>query len=251
MATQNALRHSHSRLTATSPRFAEALVLVDMPERTKSKIPTTPPPEPIRIEQGSSKIPLFIKSGWSFLLEVGKVVLVSLAIITIVKSFLFQPFYVKGASMEPTFFDHEYLIINEIGYRFHPPSRGDIVVLRYPRDPSQYFIKRVVGLPGERIEIRNGAVVIINDDHPEGVTLDESAYINAAVNTAGGTPVQLGDNEYYVLGDNRASSLDSRSSTLGPVKRSAIVGRAWFRLWPVQRFTVFEAPPYGFATPDQ
>ncbi|MBI5254729.1 signal peptidase I, partial [Candidatus Falkowbacteria bacterium] len=79
-----------------------------------------------------------------------KVVCISLAIIIPVRYFLIQPFYVKGASMEPNFFDHEYLIINEIGYRFDAPQRGDIVVFKYPKDQSQYFIKRIVGLPGEK-----------------------------------------------------------------------------------------------------
>lgn len=201
------------------------------------------PEEPL-IERGTSKVPIFIKSGWSFLLEVGKVVIISLAIITIVKNFLFQPFYVKGASMEPTFFDREYLIINEISYRFHAPERGDIVVLRYPRDPSQFFIKRVIGLPGEKIDIQNGAVMIYNNEQPEGFLLNESLYLELDVRTTGSGPIQLTADQYFVLGDNRPASLDSRSASLGPVDRSAIIGRAWFRLWPLQRFTVFETQPY-------
>ncbi|MFH1171768.1 MAG: signal peptidase I [bacterium] len=205
-------------------------------------------PSPV-IEQGPSKTPIFIKSGWSFLVEVGKVVVISLAIITIVKSFLFQPFYVKGASMEPTFSDREYLIINEISYRFHPPQRGDVVVLRYPRDPSQYFIKRVIGLPGERVDTSSGSVVIYNNEHPEGFTLNEHDYLSADVRTIGSSQVDLGSRQYFVLGDNRSASLDSRSTSLGPIDRSVIVGRAWFRLWPPQRFTVFATPPYGDATP--
>ncbi|HCH00229.1 MAG TPA: signal peptidase I [Actinobacteria bacterium] len=220
-------------------------ILQRMPETPLRKISATPKKEDPLIERGTSKVPIFIKSGWSFLLEVGKVVVISLAIITIVKNFLFQPFYVKGASMEPTFFDREYLIINEISYRFNAPGRGDIVVLRYPRDPSQFFIKRIVGLPGEKIDIQSGAVTIYNNENPDGLTLDESMYLDTHVRTTGSGPIQLGSDEYFVLGDNRPASLDSRSASLGPVHRSAIIGRAWFRLWPVQRFTVFDTPQYG------
>ena len=97
-----------------------------------------------------------------FVWEVFKVVVISLAIIVPIRYYLIKPFYVKGASMEPTFYDHEYLIINEIGYRFGEPNRGDVVVFRYPFDPSQYFIKRVIGLPGERVKISNGKVEIFN-----------------------------------------------------------------------------------------
>lgn len=215
-----------------------------MPEIPQRKTGPTSKKEDPLIEQGRSKVPIFIKSGWSFLLEVGKVVVISLAIITIVKNFLFQPFYVKGASMEPTFFDREYLIINEISYRFHAPERGDIIVLRYPRDPSQFFIKRIVGLPGEKVDIQNGAIMIYNNEQPDGFALNESIYLDNNIRTTGTGPIQLSADEYFVLGDNRPASLDSRSASLGPVHRSAIIGRAWFRLWPIQRFTVFDTPQY-------
>src|SRR3989339_174157 len=103
-----------------------------------------------------------MRNFFIFVFEVIKVVLISLAIIIPVRYFLIQPFYVKGASMEPNFFDHEYLIINEIGYRLAKPQRGDIVVFRYPKDPRQYFIKRVIGLPGETMRIKDGKVFVIN-----------------------------------------------------------------------------------------
>ena len=87
-----------------------------------------------------------------FILEVIQIVIISAAIIVPIRYFLIQPFYVKGASMEPNFYDHEYLIIDELSYRLRDPIRGEIVVFRYPRDPSQFFIKRVVGMPGETVE---------------------------------------------------------------------------------------------------
>lgn len=201
------------------------------------------------IEAGKPRFPLLLKSGLDFLLEVAKTVVISVTIIVLVRHFLFKPFYVKGASMEPTFLDHQYLIINEIDYRFRQPERGDIIVLRYPKDPSQFFIKRIIGLPNETVEIRDNHVSITNQDHPEGFVLDEGMYLDAEVKTVGGQSTVLGSDQYFVLGDNRSASLDSRSVALGPIHRSAIIGRAWFRVWPFQKFTVFRSPDYPPTTP--
>src|SRR3989344_8759420 len=99
----------------------------------------------------SEDIPRAASPALAFVFELIQVVAVSLAIIIPVRYFLIQPFYVKGASMEPNFFDHEYLIIDELSYRYKQPQRGEIVVFRYPNDPSQFFIKRVIGIPGETV----------------------------------------------------------------------------------------------------
>lgn len=195
-------------------------------------------------------VPSFSESVVSFIVEVAKVVIISLAIIIPIRYFLIQPFYVKGASMEPNFFDNEYLVVDEISYRFGEPHRGDVVVLRNPRHESDFFIKRVVGLPGERIVITNSTVTIYNTEHPSGTLLDESAYLTPAVRTSGDEDVTLRSNELFVLGDNRESSLDSRY--FGPITRKEIVGRTWIRAWPVNRMTVFSAPSYPIvnASPD-
>ncbi|MBI4143111.1 signal peptidase I [Candidatus Uhrbacteria bacterium] len=177
-----------------------------------------------------------------YLLEVIRVVIVALAIIIPVRYFLIQPFYVKGASMEPNFEDHEYLIIDELSYRFREPLRGDIVVFRYPYDPSQFFIKRVIGLPGERVDIRDGAIRIRTAEHPNGFTLVED-YLAPNVTTPGERSVTLGMDEFFVLGDNRRASFDSKD--FGPIPRRAIVGRAWFRGWPPSKFSRFTAPAYA------
>lgn len=147
--------------------------------------------------------------------------------------------------MEPNFYDHEYLIIDEITYRFNEPKRGDIIVFRYPRNPQEYFIKRVIGLPGEEVQIKDGSVIVYNQTSPNGTTLDEP-YLAADVKTYGLTDekVALAANEYYVLGDNRNSSKDSRS--FGPVNRSFVTGRVILRGWPFNRVKVFEAPTYSF-----
>ncbi len=173
--------------------------------------------------------------------ELVQVLAISLAIVLPIRYFLVAPFYVKGASMEPNFFDHEYLIIDELSYRFHDPVRGDIVVFRYPRDPRQYFIKRVIGLPGETVEIANGEIRIYNDAHANGIILDESTYLEQPF-TATTQTVTLKADEYYLMGDNRPSSLDSR--IFGPVTRSHIVGRVKLRGFPVDRWKWFETPAY-------
>jgi len=168
-----------------------------------------------------------------FFWEVFKVVVISLAIIVPVRYFLIKPFYVKGASMEPNFHDYEYLIIDELTYRFSEPERGDVVVFKYPFSFREYFIKRVIGLPGERIEITDGEVRIYNQENPEGIVLEED-YLAPGIETPGHITVTLSEDQYYVMGDNRPSSLDSRS--FGPLERKYIVGRTILRGWPLNRF---------------
>jgi signal peptidase I len=182
-----------------------------------------------------------VASAVMFVVEILQIVIVSVAIIIPVREFLIKPFIVRGASMEPNFYDSEYLIIDELSYRFGNPERGDIVVFNYPRDPEQFFIKRVIGLPGETIEISDGEVSIYNDDNPVGETLEEE-YIGSE-KTLGKKRVELNDNEYFVMGDNRGYSLDSRS--FGPIKSSDIVGRVWVRGFPFNRVGGFETPNYN------
>jgi len=188
-----------------------------------------------------------------FIIEVVKMFFLALIIIVPVRMFLFQPFIVRGASMEPNFAERQYLIVNEFGYKNTPISilgkdivtvkprkdleRYNIVVFRAPTDKSQYYIKRVIGLPGETVEIDNGAVTIYNDASPEGRVLDENAYLPEGRKTNGTRKTTLAENEYYVLGDNRPASSDSRS--FGPLKRDDVIGRVFLRAWPVTNFTIF------------
>lgn len=137
--------------------------------------------------------------------------------------------------MEPNFHDYEYLVIDELSYRFHQPTRTDVVVMHDPMDPKQYFIKRVIGEPGETVSVHNGKV-FINDE-----ALDESAYLDPSVKTqtlTGDMTVTLGSHEYFVMGDNRPASYDSRR--FGAVDASLLVGRVWVRAWPFSRFSVFK-----------
>jgi len=177
-----------------------------------------------------------VKYWLDFVWETLKIVIISLAIIIPIRYFLIQPFFVKGASMEPNFQDGDYLIIDEISYRFKTPERGDIIIFRYPLDPSQFFIKRVVGLPGETVKIENGEIIIQNKDG-KGSILNESKYLSDDDDyTAGNVEVNLGDEEYFVLGDNRQASSDSRK--WGGVKRKFIIGQVWLRAWPFSRLKV-------------
>lgn len=177
-----------------------------------------------------------------FLFELVQVLAISLVIIVPIRYFLIQPFYVRGASMEPSFFDHEYLIIDEISYRFKEPTRGDIVVFKYPRDPSQYFIKRIIGLPGDTVEIVDGKIKIYNKEHANGLSLDETGYLDQD-QTVPNRTTTLKDREYYLMGDNRAASLDSR--IFGAVDRSYIVGKVLLRGYPIDRWKVFAPPNYS------
>lgn len=183
-----------------------------------------------------------LKNFFSFVFELTKVVVISLAIIVPIRYFLIQPFYVKGASMEPNFHDHEYLIIDEISYRFNSPQRGDIIVFRYPRNPEEYFIKRIIGLPGETVQVKDGGVFVAQNGEP--VMLNES-YLPDTTKTynLSEDEVKLGKDEYFVMGDNRNSSKDSRS--FGPVNKSFLIGRVMFRGWPFDKINVFETPQYN------
>lgn len=191
----------------------------------------------------NSKVPGFLKSSGNFVIEVIKIVVISLAIIIPIRYFLIQPFYVKGASMEPNFYDYEYLIIDEVSYRLNNPARGEVIVLEDPRNPTRFFIKRVIGLPGERVVIQDGEIYIYNQKSPQGVRLDESSYLSPSLETRGKIDITLGEDEYYFMGDNRPASLDSR--ILGPIQEDKIIGRAWLRAWPFSRMEHFRTPSYN------
>jgi signal peptidase I len=179
-----------------------------------------------------------MKKFFLFVWEITKVVAISLAIILPVRYFLIQPFYVKGASMEPNFHDNQYLVVDEISYRFTAPERGQVIVFRYPLDPQEYFIKRVIGLPGEQIQFKDGRVIIYNTAHPAGLTLVEN-YLPTGLMTfdQNDAKISIGSHEYFVLGDNRNASKDSRS--FGPVDVSFITGKTLLRGWPLNEATWF------------
>ena len=178
----------------------------------------------------------FLKSFFVFSWDLIKVAVIALVLAGLVRYFLVQPFFVEGASMEPNFLNGQYLLIDEASYYFKEVKRGEVVVFHYPLDSSKYYIKRVIGVPGETIEIKKGKVAIYNDDNPEGFFIDES-YLPRDGITNGDIKKKLARNEYFVLGDNRPASSDSRQ--WGTLPKNDIVGRVWIRAWPINEATIF------------
>jgi len=167
-----------------------------------------------------------------FWAETIRYVIISILIVFPIRVFVAQPFIVSGESMAPTFEDSEYLIIDELTYRLGEPQRGDVAVFRFPQNPKKFFIKRIIGLPGETVEI-NGSVVNITNASGKVVLKEEYVKRPAFNNII----VTLEPGEYWVMGDNRAESSDSRS--WGTVPRDHIVGRALLRLFPLGRAGLF------------
>jgi signal peptidase I len=193
-----------------------------------------------------------MRKFFASLLEVIEIAAIAIVSVIIVRVYLVQPFLVSGSSMVPTFQDGNYVLGDEFTYRVHPPERGDVIVFHDPQDWSTYFIKRVIGLPGEKIEINDNKITVFNMTHPKGLVLDES-YLPA------GTPVSpnacdggslasgvctytLSSSTYLALGDNRSESYDSRS--WGPLPMNNIVGLVRVRLWPLNEITAFTPPRY-------
>jgi len=154
--------------------------------------------------------------------------LLALGLATVIIVFLYQPVKVEGTSMAPLLTDQERIFINKFVYRFEPIERGDVVVFWYPLDRSKSFIKRVVGLPGETVEIRQGRVYV------DGQRLEEPYVPVQYTDSSAYGPVRVPAGEYFLMGDHRASSNDSR--VFGPVPSRYIYGKAVFAYWPVQRF---------------
>jgi len=182
-----------------------------------------------------------MKRFFQTILETVEIFFIALAIVIPIRYFLFQPFFVSGASMEPNFRSGEYLLIDEISYRFRNPQRGEVIVFRYPKEPSSFFIKRIIGLPGETVEIKNGEINIYDLDFPEGKALKEF-YIQEL--TSGDIKVSLKKTEYFVLGDNRDHSSDSRS--WGALPEEDIIGRVWLSIFPVKGIKFLALPNYQY-----
>jgi len=181
-----------------------------------------------------------MRNFFVFIWEIVKIVIIALIIVVPIRYFIFQPFFVRGQSMEPNFADGDYLIVDEISYRFGSPQRGEVVVFKYPGNPSQRYIKRIIGLPGEMVEIEDSKVIIFNENGTQ--ILNETKYLPSFTPTPGDIRVTLTEDNYFVLGDNRVSSSDSRS--WGPLPREDIIGRVIFRAWPFGALSKFGIPAY-------
>ena len=182
-----------------------------------------------------------MKGFFSFIFETLKIVIIAFLIVMPIRYFLFQPFLVKGSSMIPNFESRDYLLIDEISFRFREPQRGEVVVFVPPNQSSTRYIKRIIGLPGEEIKIQDGQVMISQENQNFSV-LNESDYFPEFVFTPGDVSVSLKENEFFVLGDNRQFSSDSRS--FGILLQESIVGKVFFRAWPFSKFSKIETPTY-------
>lgn len=180
-----------------------------------------------------------------FIYDVFKTVSTVLGVAFLIRFFLIQPFYVSGQSMETNFHNNEYIIVDQVSYRIHSPKRGDVVVFKYPLNVTFSFIKRVIALPGERVTVRNGAITIYNQSNPGGFRLDETSYLKSTVVTTGDIDTTLNKDEYFVMGDNRPNSSDSRQ--WGKLPRHLIVGRVWVILYPFANFETIRTPRYTVA----
>ena len=173
-------------------------------------------------------------AGKGFLKDLFTLALLIVVVVIPIRVFIISPFIVDGESMHPTFENLDYLIVNELIYNFRAPKRGDVIVFRYPNDLSIFYIKRIIGLPGETISINRGAVTIIQADNSE-FTLTERYIVNDDATYT--KNVSLSSDEYFVMGDNRPNSSDSR--TWGTLPRKDIIGRADLRLMPISHIGFF------------
>jgi signal peptidase I len=172
----------------------------------------------------------------NFFKEIFKFAIIALLIVVPIRFYIAQPFVVSGASMFPTFDNGQYLIVDQITYRFSAPQRSDVIIFRYPLNPSTFFIKRIIGLPGESVEMSGKTVIVRNSENPDGFTIDEPYLVMSELRDDFLT-VTLGIDEYFVLGDNRIASSDSR--VWGPLEEKYIIGRALLRLFPISQTDVF------------
>ncbi len=179
---------------------------------------------PTPMQPKNSKLRENLRGAWDLI----KFAVIALAIVIPVRMFIAQPFVVNGDSMFPTFHNKEYLIVDEISYIVRSPARSEVTIFRYPNDPSRFFIKRIIGMPNETIEIKNGVVKIINKENPDGFILEEP-YLNEKFTTT--ETFTTGNDQYFVMGDNRNRSSDSRS--WGVLPKKFMIGRAYLRLLPV------------------
>ena len=171
-----------------------------------------------------------------FLIEIIKFTIMVLVIVIPIRTFVAQPFIVSGASMDPSFGNGQYLIVDQLSYRLEDPKRDDVIIFKFPKDTSTYYIKRIIAIPGETLSMSEGKVAIYNKEYPDGFILDEP-YITENHKTSDTFEIKLGPTEYFVMGDNRPQSSDSRS--WGPLDSKYIVGRPFLRLIPFSKISVF------------
>jgi signal peptidase I len=187
---------------------------------------------------------------WTNILDFIKSAIILVVLYFLLRNYVVQPFIVQGASMEDNFQSGNYLLVDEITYRFREPKRSEVIVFdttflaNSEHNLKGYYIKRIIGLPGERVVINGGQIFIYNKDNPNGLKLKE-LYLNPKEETFGGnfSDFTLGEDEYFVMGDNRDNSSDSRF--WGSLKAEHIVGKPFVRLFPFDSIIVFSQDTFG------
>ncbi len=189
------------------------------------------------MEENTPQKPPENKQNWyqkSFIKDLLSFAAIIVFVVIPFRIFIAQPYLVDGSSMDPTFKSSEYLIVDQLSFRLGDPERGDVIVFRFPLNPKEFFIKRVIGLPNETVLITPGGVTIKNKENPEGFNLEEKYVVFKKTDSMNFT---LGDNEYFVMGDNRGASADSR--LWGSVPRKNIMGKPFVALFPVDKIRLF------------
>lgn len=191
----------------------------------------------ISIKEKDSNVKNFLKSWWSVTRGIDILLILGL----LFRFFVIQPYIIEGPSMNPNYYDREYILVNQMTYRIHPPKRGDTIIFKYPLDPREDYIKRIIGLPGETIEIEDGKVFVNGAQLLEPYLIDEEVtLVNSSIEET--LTATLKSNEYFVLGDNRNHSSDSRSWGVLPKKN--IIGKAWFVIYPFKYEGFIKDPQY-------
>lgn len=180
--------------------------------------------------------PEFPQKKENFIKEIIRFTLLAIAIVIPIRMYVAQPFIVSGASMDPTFNTGQYLVVDQLSYHFENPKRGEVIILKYPLNPSVFFIKRIIGLPGETVTMDTGSLIIKNSSNPDGISIEEP-YIIDNHKTSDTFEIKLGPTEYFVMGDNRPASSDSR--TWGPLESKYIIGRPLLRVFPLSKASFF------------
>ncbi len=193
-----------------------------MPDEKNFQLSANQPASPIREKKDTI---------WHSLREWAQVIIIALAIALPIRWYVAEPFIVNGASMDPTFATGQFLVVDRLTYRFESPKRGDVIVFEYPNDPSTYYIKRIIGLPGETLNLNNGKITIINKENPSGFVLNEPFISPDHYSTYIPATTTLDSDHYFVMGDNRDQSSDSRA--WGPLASHFIIGRPIVRLLPI------------------
>jgi signal peptidase I len=190
---------------------------------------------------GKEKAVSILGSIGTFIYSIIETVVIALVIAIVLYMFIMTPHAVLGNSMYPTYKNGEYLMANKLVYRFGEPRRGDVIIFKY--SDTQDFIKRVIGIPGDSIMVKDGKVYVNGNQLDESAYLEETVYTSSGDYLAEGETIAIGDNEYFVLGDNRPHSSDSR--TFGPISVDQIKGKAWIVYLPLSEFRIVTHEDYG------